>query len=136
MSEPEFADPSYLLTSAAQLLQPYIENIFQLLQTIYQDPHRTEALLRASMGVIGDLSEAFPGGEYSHYFRQDFLTAMARDTRANKEFTSRTIDTARWAREQIKRQSGKCTFRYMIPGFFCFLRLSTSYHLLLPYITI
>lgn len=59
------------------------------------------------MGVIGDLSEAFPNGEYSHYFRQDFLTAMARDTRANKDFTQRTNDTARWAREQIKRQAGE-----------------------------
>jgi len=59
------------------------------------------------MGVIGDLSEAFPNGEYGHYFRQEFLTAMARDTRANKDFSSRTIDTARWAREQIKRQSGE-----------------------------
>jgi len=89
-----------------QLLQPYVESIFQLLQTVYQDANRTEALLRASMGVIGDLAEAFPGGEYAHYFRQDFLTAMARDTRANKEFSQRTIDTARWAREQIKRQTG------------------------------
>ena len=89
------------------MLQPYIESIFQLLQTIYQDPNRTEALLRSSMGVVGDISEAFPGGEYSHYFRQDSLTAMARDVRANKEFSQRTIDTARWAREQIKRQTGK-----------------------------
>lgn len=32
---------------------------------------------------------------------------MARDTRSNKEFSARTIETARWAREQIKRQSGR-----------------------------
>ncbi|KAK0876604.1 karyopherin Kap95 [Friedmanniomyces endolithicus] len=89
------------------LLQPYIESIFQLLQTVYQDPNRTEALLRSSMGVIGDISEAFPSGEYSQYFKNEWLTNMARDTRANKEFSPRTQDTARWAREQIKRQSGK-----------------------------
>ncbi|KAK0802093.1 karyopherin Kap95 [Friedmanniomyces endolithicus] len=89
------------------LLQPYIESIFQLLQTVYQDPNRTEALLRSSMGVIGDISEAFPSGEYSQYFNNEWLTNMARDTRANKEFSPRTQDTARWAREQIKRQSGK-----------------------------
>lgn len=73
---------------------------------MHQDPDKTEALLRASMGVIGDLSEAFPNGEVSQYFRQEFLTAMARETRANKEFSPRTIETARWAREQIKRQTG------------------------------
>ncbi|KAK1807368.1 karyopherin Kap95 [Friedmanniomyces endolithicus] len=89
------------------LLQPYVESIFQLLQTVYQDPNRTEALLRSSMGVIGDISEAFPSGEYSQYFKNEWLTNMARDTRANKEFSPRTQDTARWAREQIKRQSGK-----------------------------
>ena len=90
----------------SHLLQPYVESIFQLLQIIYQDHNHTEALLRASMGVIGDISEAFPNGECSQYFRQDFLTAMARDTRANKDYSSRTIETARWAREQIKRQTG------------------------------
>jgi len=91
----------------SQLLQPYIETIFALLQVIYQDPNRSEALLRTCMGVIGDISEAFPNGECSTYFRQDWLTSMARDTRANKDFSQRTQDTARWAREQIKRQSGK-----------------------------
>ncbi|KAF2726343.1 ARM repeat-containing protein [Polychaeton citri CBS 116435] len=87
------------------LLQPYIEPIFALLKIVYSDTNRTEALLRSSMGVIGDIGEAFPGGEVSQYFRQDWLTQMARDTRANKEFSPRTIETARWAREQIKRQA-------------------------------
>lgn len=38
---------------AGNLLQPYIDSIFQLLQTVYQDANRTEALLRSSMGVVG-----------------------------------------------------------------------------------
>jgi len=54
-----------------------------------------------------DISEAFPNGEFANLFRADWLTQMARDTRASKEFSSRTQDTARWARDQIKRQSGK-----------------------------
>ena len=112
----------------ANLLQPYVVSIFQLLQTVYSDPNRTEALLRASMGVVGlvscspiwrvtiltnwgsDISEAFPSGEYSQFFRADWLTAMCRETRANKEFAPRTQETARWAREQIKRQAGKIPF--------------------------
>ena len=36
-----------------QLLQPYVESIFQLLSQVYQDQNRTEALLRSSMGVVG-----------------------------------------------------------------------------------
>lgn len=37
----------------ANLLQPYVDSIFQLLHTVFQDPNRTEALLRSSMGVVG-----------------------------------------------------------------------------------
>jgi importin subunit beta-1 len=59
------------------------------------------------MGVIGDLSETFPNGEYAASFSQQWVTNMAREVRANKEYSQRTQDTARWAREQIKRQSGK-----------------------------
>jgi importin subunit beta-1 len=54
-----------------------------------------------------DLADAFPNGDFREYFRHDFLTAMARETRANQDFSGRTRDTARWAREQIKRQVGK-----------------------------
>ena len=36
-----------------QLLQPFVDSVFQLLQTVYQDANRTEALLRSSMGVVG-----------------------------------------------------------------------------------
>lgn len=89
-----------------QLLAPYIESIFQLLSIIHQDANRTEALLRASCGVIGDLADAFPNGDFREFFRQEFLTALTRETRANADFLSRTRDTARWAREQIKRQVG------------------------------
>jgi importin subunit beta-1 len=60
----------------------------------------------ATTNLVSDLAEAFPNGEFAEYFRQDFLTAMARETRANTEFLGRTRDTARWAREQIKRQVG------------------------------
>ena len=53
-----------------------------------------------------DLSRAFPKGEYQHLFRDEWLTAMAREIRSNREFSTRTVETARWAREQIKRQTG------------------------------
>lgn len=88
------------------LLVPFLDSIFDLLRTIQQDPNRTEGLLRSGCGVIGDLADAFPNGEIRDYFRHDFLTNMARETRANTDFSGRTRDTARWAREQIKRQIG------------------------------
>lgn len=56
--------------------------------------------------ISSDLAEAFPGGQFATYYRQDWLSAMIKDTRSNRDFQARTIDTARWAREQVKRQIG------------------------------
>lgn len=89
-----------------QALQPYVESIFELLKNIGSDSNRSEALMRASMGVIGDLAEAYPNGELVDGFRQDWLTTLIKETRSNREFTPRTVETARWAREQVKRQLG------------------------------
>lgn len=105
-----------------ELLAPFIETIVEFLKQVHEDPSRAEALMRSAMGVIGyvlhypllsfmlirqsDLADAFPNGEIREIFRQDFLTEMARETRANPNFSPRTKDTARWAREQIKRQVG------------------------------
>lgn len=41
---------------------------------------------------------------------------MARETRSNKEFSARTQETARWAREQIKRQAGKSIMSLRLPS--------------------
>ncbi|TVY35137.1 Importin subunit beta [Lachnellula subtilissima] len=91
------------------LLHPYVESIFHLLNIVWLDQNKSDALMRASMGVIGDLAEAFPTGEFASYYRAEWLTAMIKDTRSNRDFQPRTIDTARWAREQVKRQIGGST---------------------------
>ena len=57
--------------------------------------------------MSSDLADAFPKGEFASQFRADWVTAMAKDVRANRDFAQRTRDTARWAREQIKKQIGQ-----------------------------
>ncbi|KAF3000015.1 karyopherin beta [Neopestalotiopsis sp. 37M] len=94
------------MSNKTQALQPYVQSIFQLLNIISQDMNRSEALMRSAMGVIGDIADAYPGGELVEAFRSDWLTAMIKETKTNREFQPRTIDTARWAREQVKRQLG------------------------------
>jgi len=66
------------------LLQPYVESIFQLLNIVWLDGNRSDALMRSSMGVIGDLADAFPNGEFSQFYRADWVTAMIKDTRQNR----------------------------------------------------
>ena len=51
-----------------------------------------------------DIADAFPNGEYSGYFRGDWVLSFIKDVRNNGAFSPRTKDTARWAKEQVKRQ--------------------------------
>lgn len=53
---------------------------------------------------VSDLADAFPNGEFASFFRQEWVTALVRETRMNREYGTRTVETARWAREQVKRQ--------------------------------
>ncbi|POR34211.1 Importin subunit beta-1 [Tolypocladium paradoxum] len=89
-----------------QVLQQYVQAIFQLLSQIAGDMNRSESLMRACMGVIGDLADAYPNGELVDAFRQEWVTVMIKETKTNRDFQPRTIETARWAREQVKRQLG------------------------------
>ncbi|KAI0521098.1 armadillo-type protein [Xylaria bambusicola] len=94
------------ISDKTQALQPYVQSIFQLLNIIAQDMNRSESLMRSAMGVIGDMADAYPNGQLADAFRQDWLSLMIKETKSNREFQSRTIETARWAREQVKRQLG------------------------------
>lgn len=65
--------------------------------------------MRSAMGVIGDLAEAFPNGELTEALRQEWVLRLIKETRTNREYSSRTVETARWARELVKRQIGGTT---------------------------
>jgi importin subunit beta-1 len=90
----------------AEVLRAYIEPVFVLLHLISTDGNRNESLVRSSMGVIGDIAETYPNGELVEIFGQEWLTSFIKETKTNREYTQRTIDTAKWAREQVKRQIG------------------------------
>ncbi|PWY90048.1 importin beta-1 subunit [Aspergillus heteromorphus CBS 117.55] len=95
---------SYKGKPQATQLSPFVEHIFDLLHKISQDFNRSEGLMRAAMGVLGDLADTFPNGEFAAFFRNEWVTGLVRETRTNREYGPRTIDTARWTREQVKRQ--------------------------------
>jgi hypothetical protein len=52
-----------------------------------------------------DLSESFPNGALANYYQQDWITKLIKETRTTRDFSPRTITAARWAREQVKRQT-------------------------------
>lgn len=92
-------------TQRVNVLQNYAQPIFQFLSIVANDGNHNEGLLRACMGIIGDLGEAFPDGQLAEFFKYDWVTKLIKETRATREYSSRTIQAARWARETVKRQS-------------------------------
>lgn len=100
---------AYKGTPQIAALQPYVESIFQLLHIISQEPHRSEGLMRSTMGVLGDIADSFPNGEFAAFFRNDWVTSFVREVRTSPQYGARTVDTARWAREQVKRQINLAT---------------------------
>ena len=69
--------------------------------------------MRSTMGVIGDLSESFPNGEYNALFREEFLLNMVKEVRSNREYGTATIQTARWARDQLRAQTGQSRVSFL-----------------------
>ncbi|KKA27570.1 hypothetical protein TD95_001451 [Thielaviopsis punctulata] len=97
--------PAMKAGNKAETLQPYVQSIFALLNSIAVNYlSRSEQLLRSAMGVIGDLADTFPNGELKEGFRQEWLMALIKETKSNREYSARTLETARWARELVKRQ--------------------------------
>lgn len=59
---------------------------------------------RRTTNQSSDLADAYPNGELVDAFRQNWVTTLIKETKTNRDFSPRTIETARWAREQVKRQ--------------------------------
>lgn len=87
-------------------LQPYIEAIISYLRQVYQDPSitKTESLLRSVVGLLGDIASMYPPGTLAEIYKMDWITEIIRKTRSDKSNSQNTRDTAKWAREQQKRQ--------------------------------
>ncbi|RMD41056.1 hypothetical protein DV735_g4067, partial [Chaetothyriales sp. CBS 134920] len=102
-------------TDKVFVLQPFLQNIFQFLETVANDPNHNEGLLRACMGIIGDLGEAFPDGQLADFFRFEYVTRLIRETRAARDSSERTREAARWARQIVKVQTTKHQGNLMNP---------------------
>lgn len=91
-------------------------NIFQFLQAIALDPHRSDSLTRAVIGLLGyvlhvlidifhftnflysDLADAF-GGQLKQFFQVDWVPHLLREARTSRHYGTTTKETARWAKE-------------------------------------
>ncbi|KAI0162193.1 armadillo-type protein [Xylariaceae sp. FL1272] len=96
-----------------QALQPFVESIGELLQTISQDFHKSESLMRSSMGVIGELAEAYLRRELAVPFlnfepetkKSHWVYIMVQETIREAPSGSDLKGTAQWAKAHLEKLS-------------------------------
>ncbi|KAF9209269.1 karyopherin beta [Haplosporangium sp. Z 27] len=85
------------------LLTPHLEHVFDFLSAVYNDPERTDTLLRNMIGLIGDLAESFPGGEIKVPLQAEWIGQCLKEGRSSRQNSVTTKEVARWAKEMVKR---------------------------------
>lgn len=82
----------------ADVLLPYIADIFTFLHLALTDQDRTESILRSAIGLLGDLAEAFPNGQLKEPLSSPWVGELLRAGRT-KMGGAETKKVAKWARE-------------------------------------
>ena len=83
-------------TPKVDVLLPYIPSILELVQRCLVDSERTESTIKLSIGLVGDLADAFPNGQIKQLLLADWL---ANELRMKGRMQAETKRTLRWARE-------------------------------------
>ncbi|KWU40980.1 ARM repeat-containing protein [Rhodotorula sp. JG-1b] len=86
----------------ADVLLPYIADIFTFLHLALTDQDRTESILRSAIGLLGDLAEAFPNGQLKEPLSSPWVGELLRAGRT-KMGGAETKKVAKWAREMVRR---------------------------------
>lgn len=88
------------------LLQPYVEAITSFLQIVASSQAETsEPLLRSSVGLLGDVCDAFPNGELKPLLARPWVADLIKAARARGNGAD-TRKTAAWTREMVKKAGG------------------------------
>lgn len=69
-----------------------------------------------TLTIDSDLGEAFPDGPLVELLRQEYITRLIREARQPRDFSERTRDAARWARQVVKVQTTKHSGNIMNPS--------------------
>ncbi|KAI7907779.1 armadillo-type protein [Cokeromyces recurvatus] len=85
-------------TTHANMLLPFLPHVFDFIHFIATDPNRNDSLVRSIIGLLGDLAETFEG-QLKQFFMQDWITALLREARTSRHYSSSTKETSRWAKE-------------------------------------
>lgn len=96
------------LQEQPEVLLELTGEIFLFLQEISSDIDMSsvESIASSIVGILGDIGAMFEPARFNQAYQQPWVTDIIKRTRANDSFSETTRNTARWAREQQKRQIG------------------------------
>ena len=87
---------AYFVHHLVQALLPYVPIMLELVQRCLADEDRQETVVRWSVGLVGDLADAFPQGQIKQYLLVEWLSlALRQKARLSPE----TKKTLRWTKE-------------------------------------
>ncbi|KAJ8074787.1 karyopherin Kap95 [Marasmius tenuissimus] len=84
----------------AQLLVSYAPGIMDLIHRCLADDERSDSLAKLCYGLLGDLADAFPGGQLKQLFLQNWV---ASELKSRVRMSADAKKTMRWAREMVKQ---------------------------------
>ncbi|TCD60502.1 karyopherin beta [Steccherinum ochraceum] len=87
-------------TEKVTLLLPHVPHILELIQRSLADTERTDAVHKASIGLIGDLADTFSEGQIKQLLLAEWISNELRQKQRAAPETRKTI---RWARDAVKR---------------------------------
>jgi importin subunit beta-1 len=76
--------------------------ILDLIQRCLNDEDRADAVVRSAFGLIGDLADAFPGGQLKPLLLAEWIGT---ELRSKTRMSAETKKTMRWAREVSRLRS-------------------------------
>jgi importin subunit beta-1 len=95
------ADCLLTYVTAAAALVPYLESVFGFLRIAMQDVDRTEGIVKAGVGLLGDLASEFQKGEIKQPLQEDWVQEAIKVARTRGS-GSETRQVAKWAKEMVR----------------------------------
>ncbi|KAK7039221.1 karyopherin Kap95 [Paramarasmius palmivorus] len=86
-------------TEKVTLLLPHAGSILELIQRCLTDEERSDSLVKLCYGLLGDLADAFPGGQLKQILLQGWI---ASELKSRARMSADAKKTMRWAREMVK----------------------------------
>lgn len=84
----------------SDLLMPYVQNMIGLLQLIWMDKERSDEVVKAAIGLIGDIADSLEV-QAKPFLVADWISRLIKLGRETRSFSPATKEIAKWAERKV-----------------------------------